>query len=80
MGIYAQGKGLEILEARGDTTKHMAADPRRIGAIDVELTLRLGRGQDEHSQDALRHIAHTCPVARSLHPDIRQNVTIVFVD
>lgn len=80
MGIYANGAGLEIVEASGETTKHMAADPRRIAAIDVVLKIRLGAGQNDESQEALRRIAHTCPVARSLHPDIQQNVSIAFVD
>ena len=80
MGIYANQSGLEIREASGTTTKHMAAEPRRISAIDVALTIRLGPEQDEDRREALRRIAHTCPVARSLHPDIQQNVTISFAD
>ena len=78
MGIYAQGKGLEILEATGETTKHMASDPRRISAIEVRITLQLGTGQDAHSQEVLRRVAHTCPVALSLHPDIEQRVELIF--
>ena len=80
MGIYAQGKGLEILEASGETTKHMASDPRCIAAIDVRITLRLGAGQDGNSQEVLRRVAHTCPVARSLHPDIEQRVELHFLN
>ncbi|HAB31562.1 MAG TPA: osmotically inducible protein OsmC [Cryomorphaceae bacterium] len=79
MGIFAQNHGIEILSATGDTTKHMAADPRRIARIEVSIELQLGEGQKENTQEVLERVAHTCPVARSLHPDIAQRVDITFL-
>ena len=79
LGIYAQTKGLEILAATGETTKHMASDPRRISRIEVAITLRLGIAVDAPLEALLRRVAHTCPVARSLHPDIEQDVTMTFL-
>jgi uncharacterized OsmC-like protein len=79
LGIYAQTKGLEILAATGETTKHMASDPRRISRIQVAITLRLGIAVDAPLEALLRRVAHTCPVARSLHPDIEQDVTMTFL-
>ncbi len=79
LGIYAQTKGLEILAATGETTQHMASDPRRISRIEVAITLRLGIAVDAPLEALLRRVAHTCPVARSLHPDIEQDVTMTFL-
>ncbi len=79
MGIYAQGKGVEIRRAEGRTTKHMGSDPRRIVRIEVDITLQLGEGKDAHSEESFRRVAHTCPVARSLHSDVHQDVTITFL-
>ena len=79
MAIYAQGKNVEILHAEAATTKHMASDPRRIAAIDVQIHVRLGEGVSDRSREALRRVAHTCPVARSLHPAIEQRVEITFL-
>ena len=79
LGIYAQGKGVEIVHATGETTKHMASDPRRLARIDVAITLRLNVAVDAPMEALLRRVAHTCPVARSLHPDVEQDVTMTFL-
>ncbi len=78
MGIYAQQKEFEIRSISASTQKIMAADPRRIVEIVSMIKISLGDVNSERQQEGLRRIAHTCPVARSLHPDIQQNVTIVF--
>ena len=57
----------------------MASDPRRISRIEVAITLRLGIAVDAPLEALLRRVAHTCPVARSLHPDIEQDVTMTFL-
>jgi hypothetical protein len=35
--------------------------------------------QDEHLKTVLTRVAHNCPVARSLHPDLLQTIKIEFV-
>lgn len=78
MGIYAQNQGYHIEGTRAHTVKHMANDPRRIARIEIQLTIVLKEFDDEHAREGLLRIVKTCPVARSLHPDIEQDVTVAF--
>jgi len=73
MAIRIRDKGISIEGARADVTKVMAADPRRIGRIEVRLFMPKNN-YSEGDKKLLEHIAHTCPVALSLHPDLEQVV------
>ena len=79
MGIYAQNHGYHIEGTQAHTTKHMASDPRRIVRIEIKLHIQLQEKHDEHAKEGLLRIVKTCPVARSLHPDILQDVSVEFV-
>lgn len=79
MGIYAQNHGYHIEGTTAHTIKHMASDPRRIIRIEVNLEIHLKEKDDEHAKEGLLRIVKTCPVARSLHPDIDQDVKVSFV-
>ncbi len=74
MGLYAQSKNLSLLAAEARTVKHMASDPRRIGRIEVHLSITVPQSMSDRDREGLIRVAHTCPVARSLHPDIAQEV------
>lgn len=74
MGIKAQNMGVNMDGTTAEVTKYMVADPRRISKI--EVILHFPPDIDEKSQKILEHTARTCPVAKSLHPDIEQ--IIVF--
>lgn len=76
MGIYAQNQGFELHEAEAQTFKHMANDPRRIARIEIHLNVTLAAGATERMEEGLRRVVHLCPVARSLHPDIHQDVKL----
>lgn len=78
-GIWAQNQGYHIEGTRAITVKHMANDPRRIVKIEVKLTIVLKEIEDEHAREGLLRIVKTCPVARSLHPDVEQDVTVEFI-
>jgi len=78
LGIYAQTKGFEILNITAETTKHMASDPRRISKISSYIHVELPAGLPENIQDIMFRVANTCPVARSLHPDIDKDLKITF--
>ncbi|MDM9632620.1 OsmC family protein [Robiginitalea aurantiaca] len=58
--------------AYGEVTKHMAADPRRISRIDVNLYLPAG--VSEKNQKLLEKTARTCPVWFSLHEAIQKEI------
>jgi uncharacterized OsmC-like protein len=55
----------------------MAPDPRRIAQIDVVLHMPANNYTDKDKK-ILEHIADTCPVTISLHPDMVKALTFVW--
>ena len=75
MAIVAQRHGIELKGGRVRVTKEMVSQPsRRIGALGVELVLPNAELSDD-DRKRLENAALTCPVQRSLHPDVRMPVT-----
>ena len=74
MGIKASQLEVDLAGAKAEVTKTMAANPRRISAIKVNL--ELPEIVDEKSRKILEHTAKTCPVLQSLHPDIELDITL----
>lgn len=75
MGIAGQTHGIEITGTTIQITKVMASDPRRVSEIQVSFHFP-DRSYSEHEKLILERAARTCPVALSLHPEIRQ--TLLF--
>ena len=73
MGIKANAKGIDMDGAQAEVTKVMAANPRRIAEIHIKITMPKKNYSDEDKK-LLEHTAITCPVAKSLHPDVVQRV------
>ena len=76
MAIYADFKEFEIISIEAETTKHMMSDPRRIGKISAIINITLPSTATDRMQEGLKRVAHTCPVSKSLHPEIEQDVRI----
>jgi putative redox protein len=71
MGIKARSMGFDLDGIKIEVLKIMKADPRRVGGI--ELTFHIPeslKGMDEKTKSILKHTGETCPVIKSLHPDI----------
>jgi uncharacterized OsmC-like protein len=75
MGIVAGRNGLDIDNTTIDVTKIMAENPRRVAEIVIEFNMPKNT-YSEKDKTLLENAAKTCPVAKSLHPDIKQ--TIIF--
>jgi uncharacterized OsmC-like protein len=73
MGIVAERHALDISGTEVEITKIMDANPRRVVEIIVEMTFPKN-GFSGKDKQLLEQTALTCPVAKSLHPDIRQDV------
>jgi uncharacterized OsmC-like protein len=74
MGIKARDMNLDLNGVKIDIQKHMKSDPRRVGGVDVTFHFPEGLNLDEKQKKILQNAALTCPVAKSIHPDIEQNV------
>ncbi len=72
MGIKARDMEVDLKKSYAEVTKHMAADPRRISQIDIELYMPATI--TEKHKKILEHTARTCPVIFSLHPDIKKEI------
>jgi uncharacterized OsmC-like protein len=75
MGIKARTMGFDLTNMKVDVEKIMKADPRRVGGINLFFKIPDELNQvEEKTKQILKNTAHTCPVAKSLHPDIEVNV------
>ena len=77
MGINANKHGLNIDGIDCDVTKIMAINPRRVSEVIIELNFPKNNF-DEAQKEMLRDAAYSCPVAVSLHPDLKKSVTFNF--
>jgi len=75
MGIVAERNTLDLTDLSMGITKKMAAEPRRITEIVLEVQMP-ARSFSDKEKAMLENAARTCPVALSLHPDITQ--TLLF--
>lgn len=79
MGKVAERHGWDLRGTRVHVVKDMAAQPlRRIGSLRVTITLPPGRHWSADERARLENAAHTCPVAKSLHPDVQQHLEFVY--
>lgn len=78
MGIVSLKEGITKTDgATAEVTKVMYAEPRRIGEIHVTITFPKSNFSDKEKK-MYEHAAFTCPVAKSLHPDLKQVITFVW--
>jgi putative redox protein len=68
MAIKAIELNVDVTNATADVTKHMLADPRRVGKI--EVSVNLPGTESEKNKKILEKTGDNCPVMKSIHPDI----------
>ncbi|MFT2010744.1 OsmC family protein [Pontibacter sp. 13R65] len=77
MGIMANRTGINIEGMEMDITKIMSAEPRRIAEVVVNFKMPAVNYSDKEKA-MLENAARTCPVALSLHPDVKQSVSFQY--
>ncbi len=78
MGIKALDMEIDLSNTNIEVTKHMASEPRRVGKIEIKLTYPTTILLTEKDKIILDRVSHTCPVAKSLHPDVVIDVKHVW--
>ena len=79
MGILARTLGLDISGATASVIKDMATVPtRRLGRLAV--TLKMPAGISAEDRVKLERAAHTCPVHKSMHPDVAMPIAFIWPD
>jgi len=78
MGIAARTHNFNIDGAKMAITKVMTNEgPRKIAEVIVEITFP-DADYTEREKKILDVCARTCPVALSLHPEVKQTVNLIF--
>ena len=79
MGIAVEHEGVRLDGTTIHAEKHMSTDPpRRIATIVVKIDFAEGIPGDYRPR--LDHIAHSCPVMKSIHPDIHVDLSLHYPD
>lgn len=74
MGIAANNHGFDIDGTKIEVLKVMGANPRKVAEVHVTFNMP-SNNYDDHTRKIIEKAAHTCPVALSLHPDLKQIIT-----
>lgn len=77
MGIACQNHKIEGFEGTTvEISKKMGSEPRRISGIKAVITFKSQFTEKE--KRILELAARNCPVAKSLHPDLEQDINFVY--
>lgn len=77
MGLVAARHGLDLGATHFRVEKHMTSEgPRRIAALPVEIHAPAAWTPEQ--RQLMERTAHTCPVHRSLIPEVEKTVTFVY--
>jgi putative redox protein len=77
MGIVARTLDFDLTGATATVEKEMSTTPpRRVSRLSVAI--RVPRTTSPENQQRLENAAHTCPVKKSLHPDIETPIDFVW--
>ena len=77
MGIYAEKNGILMPNVYSRTNKVMSSSPRKISKLKIEIIFE-GNQLSEVEKQSLKNVALNCPVAKSLHPDLKQEIEFNF--
>jgi putative redox protein len=78
IGIVANRENLDIRGLKVDIEKIMAQNPRKIAEIKLDFTMPDSVQMSDKQKEVLKRAAHTCPVALSLDPSVKQTVNFNF--
>lgn len=77
MGLVAAEHGFNIDGTRAQVKKIMGAKPRRIAEVHIDIHFPPVPYSDKQKK-LLEHASKYCPVALSLHPELKQIVNLHF--
>ena len=78
MGITANRHQINLAGTKINITKIMADSPRRVSKIVAEVHFHSGIQLDDKQRTLLENSARACPVAKSLHAEIEQDIRFIY--
>ena len=76
MGIKAANAGIDFENISADVIKIMGSDPRRIEELKVVVSV--SENWTDKEKIIMEKTGLTCPVAKSLHPNLLQRISFVY--
>ncbi|MEY4668688.1 MAG: hypothetical protein RL518_1387 [Pseudomonadota bacterium] len=76
IAIVAERLGVKVDGMHMRVEKHMQTEPRRIGHI--PLVVHLPEALTDQERQKLERAGHACPVHKSLHPEVKAEITFVY--
>ncbi len=78
-GPSGSREGISWGEASAEVEKRMETNPRRrIGELNLEIQMPSGLTREQRAR--LEEVGRNCPVALSLHPDLRMPIRFSYPD
>ena len=78
IAIQTRLMGFNFIDSKLTVKKHMSSDPRRISKIEINVFIP-ENDLTEDDKAKIIEIGLSCPVAKSLHPDLIQDINFQFV-
>ncbi len=78
ISIQTRLMGYNLIDSKLTVKKHMASNPRRISKIEINVSIPK-TNLTEEDKTKIIEIGLSCPVAKSLHPDLIQDINFEFV-
>ena len=78
IGMSANSYGFSIDGTTIETEKIMAANPRRVAEIIIDIHFPKGAVYTDKQKRLIASAARTCPVHNSLHPDIIKTINFHY--
>lgn len=76
MAIYAEQNGLNLNGSKMSVEKIMTSNPRKIASL--KTVIHLPKDLEPSVKQKLEEIAHSCPVKKSLHPEIQIPIEFIY--
>ena len=76
IGIVSKQIRYDLTNTTSSVKKIMGDNPRRI--VEIEVKIKFSQSTDSKTKSIIEKTALNCPVAKSLHPDIKQSISFIW--
>ena len=76
MGIKAAQSDIGFSKISATVLKVMGTNPRRI--VKIKVDIEVGEKWTSKEKRIMEKTANTCPITKSLHPDIVQDISFIY--
>jgi uncharacterized OsmC-like protein len=78
IAIQTRLMGFDLINSKLTVKKHMEGNPRRISKIEIAVLIPKGNLTEDNKAKIIE-IGLNCPVNKSLHPDLIQDINFHFI-